>query len=178
MIVAATGVSNGDLLRGVRYLADSARTHSLVMCTRCNWVRFVDGIHFFARERREEVRLSCDGRLRPGGRCVARLEACPRKDEVVEALHQVEDPELGMDIVELGLLYDAEIEGPKVKVIHSLTSMGCPAGPMIQEDIHRVVAGAGRRGGRDRADAGTRPGRPSGCPTTPSSSSASANPAG
>jgi fructose-1,6-bisphosphatase II len=57
IIVAATGVSNGDLLRGVRYLADSARTHSLVMCTRCNWVRFVDGIHFFARDRREEVRL-------------------------------------------------------------------------------------------------------------------------
>jgi fructose-1,6-bisphosphatase II len=57
VIVAATGVSNGDLLRGVRYHADSARTHSLVMCTRCNWVRFVDGIHFFARERREEVRL-------------------------------------------------------------------------------------------------------------------------
>jgi fructose-1,6-bisphosphatase II len=57
VIVAATGVSNSDLLRGVRYLADSARTHSLVMCTRHNWVRFVDGIHFFARERREEVRL-------------------------------------------------------------------------------------------------------------------------
>jgi fructose-1,6-bisphosphatase II len=57
VIVAATGVSNGDLLRGVRFHADSARTHSLLMCTRCNWVRFVDGIHFFARERREEVRL-------------------------------------------------------------------------------------------------------------------------
>ncbi len=57
VIVAATGVSNGDLLRGVRFYGDSARTHSLVMCTRCNWVRFVDGIHFFARERREEVRL-------------------------------------------------------------------------------------------------------------------------
>ena len=57
VIVAATGVSNGDLLRGVRFLADSARTHSLIMCTRCNWVRFIDGIHFFARERREEVRL-------------------------------------------------------------------------------------------------------------------------
>jgi fructose-1,6-bisphosphatase II len=56
-IVAATGVSNGDLLRGVRFLADSARTHSVVMCTRCNWVRFVDGIHFFDIERREEVRL-------------------------------------------------------------------------------------------------------------------------
>ena len=57
VVVAATGVTNGDLLRGVRYLADSARTHSIVMCTRHNWVRFVDGIHFFARERREEVRL-------------------------------------------------------------------------------------------------------------------------
>ena len=57
VIVCATGVSNGDLLRGVRFLADSARTHTLVMCMRCNWVRFSDGIHFFARERREEVRL-------------------------------------------------------------------------------------------------------------------------
>ncbi|MGE5690834.1 MAG: class II fructose-bisphosphatase [Pseudomonadota bacterium] len=57
VIVAATGVSNGDLLRGVRFYADSARTHSLVMCTRCNWVRFTDGLHFFSRDRREEVRL-------------------------------------------------------------------------------------------------------------------------
>ena len=63
----------------------------------------------------------------------------PTKDEVIEALHQVEDPELGMDIVELGLLYDVEIDGPKVKVIHSLTSMGCPAGPMIQEDIDTTL---------------------------------------
>jgi metal-sulfur cluster biosynthetic enzyme len=64
----------------------------------------------------------------------------PTREEVVEALHLVEDPELGMDIVELGLFYDVEIEGPKIKVIHSLTSMGCPAGPMIQQDIHTVVA--------------------------------------
>jgi metal-sulfur cluster biosynthetic enzyme len=64
----------------------------------------------------------------------------PTKDEVIEAMRMVEDPELGMDIVDLGLLYDVEIEGAKVKVIHSLTSMGCPAGPMIQEDIHNVAA--------------------------------------
>jgi metal-sulfur cluster biosynthetic enzyme len=64
----------------------------------------------------------------------------PTREEVVDALHLVEDPELGMDIVELGLFYDVEIEGSKVKVTHSLTSMGCPAGPMIQEDIRNVVA--------------------------------------
>jgi metal-sulfur cluster biosynthetic enzyme len=63
----------------------------------------------------------------------------PSREEVVEALRQVEDPELGMDIVELGLFYDAEIEGADVKVTYSLTSMGCPAGAMIQEDIDRVL---------------------------------------
>ena len=61
------------------------------------------------------------------------------REEVLEALHQVEDPELGMDIVDLGLLYDVDVEGAKVKVTYSLTSMGCPAGEMIQEDIDRVV---------------------------------------
>ncbi|HYY02666.1 MAG TPA: metal-sulfur cluster assembly factor [Gaiellaceae bacterium] len=64
----------------------------------------------------------------------------PTKEDVQEALRQVEDPELGMDIVDLGLLYDVEVSGPRVKVLYSLTSMGCPAGPLIEQDIERVVA--------------------------------------
>jgi metal-sulfur cluster biosynthetic enzyme len=63
----------------------------------------------------------------------------PTKEDVFEALRAVEDPELGMDIVDLGLLYDVEVDGPKVKVIHTLTSMGCPVGPMIQENVDQVV---------------------------------------
>jgi metal-sulfur cluster biosynthetic enzyme len=63
----------------------------------------------------------------------------PSEHEVIEALRQVEDPELGMDIVELGLFYDAAIDGENVKITFSLTSMGCPVGPMIQEEIERVV---------------------------------------
>ena len=61
------------------------------------------------------------------------------RDDVIEALRSVEDPELGMDIVELGLLYDAEVRGPKVKVLYSLTSLGCPVGPMIEQQIQEVV---------------------------------------
>ena len=62
----------------------------------------------------------------------------PSNEEVVEALRQVEDPELGMDIVELGLFYGAEVDGDNVKVTYTLTSMGCPAGPLIASDMERV----------------------------------------
>jgi metal-sulfur cluster biosynthetic enzyme len=64
----------------------------------------------------------------------------PTKEEVVEALRQVEDPELGMDIVELGLMYDVDVQGSNVHVTYTLTSMGCPVGPMIEEQIHQVAA--------------------------------------
>ena len=63
------------------------------------------------------------------------------REDVVEALHGVEDPELGMDIVELGLMYDVEVDGPSVKVLYSLTSMGCPAGAMIAEGIVDAARG-------------------------------------
>ena len=69
----------------------------------------------------------------------SRLAVMPTKDDVIEALRAVEDPELGMDIVELGLLYDVEVQGPSVKVLYSLTSMGCPAGPLIQQSVEEVV---------------------------------------
>jgi metal-sulfur cluster biosynthetic enzyme len=62
------------------------------------------------------------------------------RDDVVEALRQVEDPELGMDIVDLGLMYDVTVDGPKVHVLFTLTSMGCPVGPMIEQQINDVAA--------------------------------------
>ena len=67
------------------------------------------------------------------------LAAMPSKEEVLEALRQVEDPELGMDVVDLGLVYDVELDGSKAKVLYSLTSMGCPAGPLIAQDMDRVT---------------------------------------
>ncbi len=56
-IVSATGISNGDLLRGVRFVGQGARTHSILMCSRCNRVRFVDTTHVFSRTHALEIRV-------------------------------------------------------------------------------------------------------------------------
>jgi metal-sulfur cluster biosynthetic enzyme len=63
----------------------------------------------------------------------------PTKEEVLEILRTVEDPELGMDVVDLGLVYEVEIEDSKAKVLYSLTSMGCPAGPLIAGDMDGAI---------------------------------------
>jgi len=62
----------------------------------------------------------------------------PSENDLLEALRQVEDPELGMDVVDLGLVYEVQVAGPNVKILYSLTSMGCPAGPLIAGDMERV----------------------------------------
>src|SRR2546422_5482134 len=54
------------------------------------------------------------------------------------ALRQVKDPELDMNIIDLGLVYDVEIVEGEVRVKMTLTSPGCPAGPMITNDAYRV----------------------------------------
>ena len=66
----------------------------------------------------------------------------PSKEDVLEALHRVEDPELGMDIVDLGLVYDVEVtEGGDVHIEYTLTTMGCPIGPMIEDEIRQGTSG-------------------------------------
>ncbi len=60
-------------------------------------------------------------------------------DVILEALKEVEDPELGISIVELGLVYGIEVEEKKVRVRMTLTSPGCPIGPMLQAAVHGTV---------------------------------------
>jgi fructose-1,6-bisphosphatase class II len=57
VVFAATGVTKGDLLEGVRFFGGGARTHSLVMAYREKQVRFVDTVHMFDRDRPPAVRL-------------------------------------------------------------------------------------------------------------------------
>ena len=61
-------------------------------------------------------------------------------DEVTDALRDVIDPELGLDFVELGLIYEVEVDGGAVKVTYTLTSPGCPIGPQVSEQIEEFVS--------------------------------------
>jgi metal-sulfur cluster biosynthetic enzyme len=60
---------------------------------------------------------------------------------VLDALKQVYDPELGINIVDLGLVYDVQVsdEGD-VDITYSLTTMGCPIGPLIEDQIRAFLA--------------------------------------
>jgi metal-sulfur cluster biosynthetic enzyme len=60
-------------------------------------------------------------------------------EEVMEALSNVIDPELGLDFVELGLVYGVEIDGGRVRVTYTLTTPGCPIGPQVAEQIEEFV---------------------------------------
>lgn len=65
--------------------------------------------------------------------------APPTADQVKLALRKVKDPELNLNIIDLGLVYDISLDGADVQVNMTLTSPGCPAGPQITGDVERAV---------------------------------------
>ena len=62
-------------------------------------------------------------------------------EEVNDALREVIDPELGLDFVELGLIYGVDIDAAgAVKVTYTLTTPGCPIGPQVEGQIQEFVS--------------------------------------
>jgi metal-sulfur cluster biosynthetic enzyme len=64
----------------------------------------------------------------------------PTLEEVNDALSNVIDPELGLDFVELGLVYDVAIDGGKVDITFTLTTPACPIGPQVTEQMIEFVS--------------------------------------
>lgn len=61
------------------------------------------------------------------------------KDQVLDALHQVIDPELGINIVELGLIYRVEVSAEHIAVVMTLTTPACPMGNHLVNEVKEVL---------------------------------------
>ena len=61
------------------------------------------------------------------------------EEDITEALSNVIDPELGLDFVELGLVYDVGIDGSTVNITFTLTTPACPIGPQVSEQMKEFV---------------------------------------
>jgi metal-sulfur cluster biosynthetic enzyme len=70
---------------------------------------------------------------------VSETAATVTVDDVTEALTNVIDPELGLDFVELGLIYGVAVDGGEVHVTFTLTTPACPIGPSVTEQIEEFV---------------------------------------
>jgi metal-sulfur cluster biosynthetic enzyme len=69
----------------------------------------------------------------------AATEEALTEEDVYEALEEVIDPELGLDFVNLGLVYDVNIENTEVYVTFTLTTPACPIGPQVSEQMREFV---------------------------------------
>lgn len=71
---------------------------------------------------------------------IADTPPIPSAELAREALRKVMDPEAGMNIVDLGLIYGIEVAPARVDVVMTMTTPACPMSAMIMDDVHREVA--------------------------------------
>jgi metal-sulfur cluster biosynthetic enzyme len=62
------------------------------------------------------------------------------EDQILNSLRSVMDPELGVNIVDLGLVYAVEIEGNEVKVSMTMTSQSCPLGSYLKDQVNEIIS--------------------------------------
>jgi metal-sulfur cluster biosynthetic enzyme len=61
------------------------------------------------------------------------------RDQITQALREVFDPELGMSVVDLGLIYGVQVEGGRVRITMALTTQGCPLHDSMTEWVRQAV---------------------------------------
>lgn len=74
-------------------------------------------------------------------RAISMQSEMPSEKDVRNILHNVIDPEVGINIVDLGLVYGVEISGNKLHIDLTMTTPACPMGDMILDDARQALAG-------------------------------------
>jgi metal-sulfur cluster biosynthetic enzyme len=89
----------------------------------------------------QEITAVRNGVEAPGGASEVSSDGGPSEGQVLEALKSVYDPELGINIVDLGLVYEVDVDAQGgVDIRYTLTTMGCPIGPMIEDQMRAFLA--------------------------------------
>lgn len=60
-------------------------------------------------------------------------------EQIKEKLKEVVDPELGIDIIDLGLIYEIKVDGGNVNILMTLTTPGCPMGFMFDQEVVKTI---------------------------------------
>lgn len=64
----------------------------------------------------------------------------PRREDILDAMRTVIDPEIGIDIVELGLIYDVVIDDKDIRIDMTTTSPACPTGSLMRDEARAAVS--------------------------------------
>ena len=62
------------------------------------------------------------------------------EEQVIEVLKKVMDPEINYDVWSLGLIYNIEVDGSRVKILMTFTTPMCPYGPALMDDVRRQIS--------------------------------------
>ena len=117
-----------------------------IKCAILSWNTLLGGIEAHRHGKKEATHVEGEEGARPALAEQLTEEKIPEpktenslQEQVREALKAVIDPELNMNVVDLGLIYGIEVQAGTVKIIYTLTSPGCPLGPVIKGQIHSVL---------------------------------------
>jgi metal-sulfur cluster biosynthetic enzyme len=61
------------------------------------------------------------------------------EEEILQVLSGINDPEVGVNIVDLGLIYSAEIQGDKVRIVMTMTTPACPMHSYLTEEVREAI---------------------------------------
>ena len=139
-----------DEMEDLRALEGVKKYPVRIKCAILGWNTFLEGISAHRKGQHESSHVEGEEGPHPDLAHVTPDAPAPtspapaepagtHEDQVLEALRKVIDPELNMNVYDLGLIYKTEIQDSRVKLTYTLTSPGCPLGPVIKGQMQSML---------------------------------------